>query len=152
MKKDNLKYINEVVEDVILVGSKVGLKSDVIKLMILKLEKKFGATKEDVQDCILYVETELTNCEPSLWKATRNSYDLKDKILRQGRNALRGLEGVVINPDNPNVMLIPNPITNGYDQVDVIIKKYTNIVKEVVRAEMIQNKKVSKKEVEKKIK
>ena len=152
MKKDTLNYINGVVEDVILVGEKVGLKSSPIKLATIKLEKVLKCEKQEVLEAISYIELELTNCEPTLWKATRNSYDLKDSILRNGRNALRGLEGVVINPDNPNVMLIPNPITNSYDQVDIIVKKYTTIVKEVVRAEMIQNKKVAKKEVEKKIK
>ena len=82
-------------------------------------------------------------------KVSRTSYASKELFRAEFREFLTASKYIAIDKFNSNRFLLHNEETDTYEQVSINISKPKTIVKEVVRQEMITNKKVGKKEARK---
>jgi len=148
--KEIKSYINEVIEDCIIVDEKIGSKSSIYKILKAKLVRKYKLEGSLLREALVMFETELASV--SLLKVSRTSYDTKEFFKADFREFLETNKHICRDKHNANRFLLFNKETETYEQVSINISKVTSIVQEVTRNEMIENRKVSKKETKENLK
>ena len=147
MKNEVREHINEIVNDINDLGDKVGTKSGIYKLTKKKLQTKYSLETQSLTEALIFFESSIAEC--GLLKVSRTSYASKELFRAEFREFLTASKYIAIDKFNSNRFLLHNEETDTYEQVSINISKPKTIVKEVVRQEMITNKKVGKKEARK---
>ena len=111
----------------------------------MKLTKKFKLESSELNEALIYMEQEIAKC--GLLKVSRSTYANKELFKSEFLEFLNSNKYIARDKHNSNRYLFHNSETDTYEQVSINISKCKTIVQEVVQAEMIENRKVSKKEI-----